>query len=214
MFQNRKDAGLRLANNIAKVWKSDDAVVVGIPRGGVVVANEIAERLSLPLELILVKKISHPQNDEVAIGAVSINKIHLDNREFYDDIWLQNELKKKRSRIHEMMNVFGVAAVPAVENKVVILVDDGVATGYTLLLAFELLRRERPKRIVVAIPVCPIEFFSILEKLSDDVYCLEVSSHFQSIGQFYEFFEQVEDHKVITLLQENKKARQNRAEKV
>lgn len=211
MFQNRKDAGLRLAKNIAKDWKSDDAIVVGIPRGGVVVANEIAERLALPLELILVKKISHPQNDEVAIGTVSIDKIHLENREFYDEFWLENELRKKRSRVIEMMKVFGVEAIPAVENKVVILVDDGVATGYTLLLAIELLKRQSPRRIEIAIPVCPIEFYSILKKLVDHVYCLEVSSHFQSIGQFYEYFDQVEDIEVVTLLQKNKKARQNRA---
>lgn len=211
MFLNRADAGRKLADVIPFHWYKQDVIVVGIPRGGVVVANEIARKFELPLELILVKKIAHPLNEEVAIGAVSMDSILLENKQDYDHRWLTLEIERKRFRIGEMKKLFQVQPVPKVHNKTVILVDDGVATGFTLLHAIELLRQQLPREITVAVPVCPKELVSSIESKADAFYRLEIPSFFHSIGQFYERFDQVEDEEVNSILDENKKARHNRA---
>jgi putative phosphoribosyl transferase len=211
MVFNRADAGRKLADVIPFRWDKQDVIVVGIPRGGVVVANEMARKFELPLELILVKKIAHPLNEEVAIGAVSANSILLENKQDYDHHWLTLEIERKRFRIGEMKELFQVQPIPKVQHKIVILVDDGVATGFTLLHAIDLLRQQLPREIIVAVPVCPKELVSIIETKVDAFYCLEIPSVFHSIGQFYQRFDQVEDEEVNSILDENKKARHNRA---
>ncbi len=211
MFLNRSEAGRRLADVIPFHRVKRDVTVVGIPRGGVVVASEIANKFDLPLELILVKKIAHPLNDEVAIGAVSLDSMLLENKQDYEPDWLSMEIERKRIRIEEMKDLFQVDPIPTVHNKVVILVDDGVATGFTLLHANELLRQQLPKEIIVAVPVCPNELVSTIESNVDAFYCLEIPTVFHAIGQFYERFDQVKDDEVNSILNENKKARHNRA---
>jgi predicted phosphoribosyltransferase len=211
MVFNRADAGRKLADVIAFRWDKKDVIVVGIQRGGVVVASEIAKKFELPLELILVKKIAHPLSDEVAIGAVSLDSMLLENSRDYDPCWLSIEIERKRVRIGEMRDLFKVHPTPQVRDKVIILVDDGVATGFTLLHAIDLLRQQLPTEIIVAVPVCPKELVSTIESKVDAFYCLEIQSVFHSIGQFYQRFDQVEDEEVNSVLDENKKARHNRA---
>jgi len=211
MFLNRAEAGRKLADVIPFHWVKRDVIVVGIPRGGVVVASEIANKFELPLELILVKKIAHPLNDEVAIGAVSLDSMLLENSQDYDPGWLSSEIERKRVRIEEMKDLFQMHPIPQFRDKVVILVDDGVATGFTLFHAIELLRQQLPREIIVAVPVCPKEFVSTIESKADVFYCLEAPSIFHSIGQFYQYFDQVEDEEVNSILAKNKKARNNRA---
>jgi predicted phosphoribosyltransferase len=110
-----------------------------------------------------------------------------------------------------MRDLFKVHPTPQVRDKVIILVDDGVATGFTLLHAIDLLRQQLPTEIIVAVPVCPKELVSTIESKVDAFYCLEIQSVFHSIGQFYQRFDQVEDEEVNSVLDENKKARHNRA---
>jgi predicted phosphoribosyltransferase len=211
MFLNRAEAGRKLADVIPFRWDKRDVIVVGIPRGGVAVATEIAKKFELSLELILVKKVAHPSNDEVAIGAVSLDSILLDDSQDYDPKWLTLEIERKRMRISEMKDLFQVHPIPQVHNKVVILVDDGIATGFSLLHSIELLRQQLPKELIVAVPVCPEDLISSVEENVDAFYCLETPSVFHSIGQFYQHFDQIEDKEVNAILDENKKARQNRA---
>lgn len=211
MFLNRAEAGRKLADVIPFHWSKRDVIVVGIPRGGVVVASEIANKFELPLELILVKKIAHPLNDEVAIGAVSLDSMLLENSQDYDPRWLSLEIERKRVRIEEMKDLFQVSSIPLVRDKVVILVDDGVATGFTLLHSIERLRQQLPTEIIIAVPVCPKELVSTIASKADAFYCLESPSIFHSIGQFYQYFDQVEDEEVNSILSKNKKARNNRA---
>ena len=207
MFKDRKDAGNQLAKLISRFKDNKNAIVVGIPRGGAVVAQEIAKQLRIPLFLILVKKISHPMNNEVAIGAVSLTDVLIENSEKYDNQWLSLEIEKKRNRIREMMELYQIDPVPKVKDKIVFLVDDGIATGHTIQLSINELKKKESKKLNVVVPICPVSLKNKFENQVETLISLYYPAYFHAIGEFYMSFNQIEDEEVIHLLTENKIAR-------
>jgi predicted phosphoribosyltransferase len=201
MFRDRIDAGQQLANDLKRYKRKKDTVVVALPRGGVVLGYTIANELHLPLDVILVKKIGHPSNPEFAIGAVSMTGMIIDGFTGIDQTYIDKttqkiqELLKKRYKLY-----YGDKSPMELKNKTVIVVDDGIATGKTLIAALELIRKEKPEEIIVAVPVAPPDSIKEIENYSDKIICLETYSPFHSIGLYYQDFTQVKDQEVKLLL--------------
>jgi putative phosphoribosyl transferase len=198
---NREEAAIMLADKLEK-YKGQDGVVLAIPRGGAPVAAPIAKKLGMPLEVTLSKKIGHPSNSEFAIGAVSMKGIAVDKRADVPDEYIKQEVQRVRENLKEKYKIFmGNRQHVPLKDKVVIIVDDGIATGKTLQATVELVKTEHPKKIVIAVPVAPYEAIEHFKSMVDEVICLLVPPYFQAVGQFYEVFGQTTDEEVIELLQ-------------
>lgn len=207
MFRDRVDAGQRLAR-VLKHFKGRDTVVLALPRGGIVLGAEVAKELKAPLGLVLVRKIGHPLFAEYAIGAVVEGEEPVYNENevvTIDEVWLKEAEASARELIeyrHELYYGEDLAP-PAIEDKVILLVDDGIATGLTMEAAVRALRHKRAKRIIVAVPVAPPESVNTLDSLADEVVVLEEPEAFiGSVGAHYREFEQVDDEEVRMLLRE------------
>ena len=204
MFIDRKQAGILLAKELKQYQNKTDAVVVTIPRGGVPVGFEISQALNLPLEIVLSKKIGHPFNKEYAIGAVTLKSSVLSEAaEEVSHEYIEDETGRIRGLLQQRYDwYYGMKKPLELTNKTVIIVDDGIATGNTLLSSIQLIEQEEPKEIVIALPVAPP---SALNKIRDlrsvtEVICILETRNFRAVGQFYEQFNQVSDEEVIALL--------------
>ncbi|AVR45573.1 phosphoribosyltransferase [Christiangramia fulva] len=202
MFKNRQEAGKLLFDKL-KNYKAQNAVILAIPRGGLPIGVILAKELKLPLEVALIKKIGHPLNKEYAIGAVSLNNIILDNQAADISLdFILNETKRLRAVLTERESEFYKNRKPLkLKGKIAIIVDDGVATGNTILATAQLVHEESPSKIIIAIPVAPM---STILKLSastyiDQIICLEQSLDFGGVGEFYENFDQVSDKEAFRL---------------
>ena len=206
MFTNREEAGNLLAKELKDYKNNKDAIIVAIPRGGVPVGYAIANQLNLPLDIVLSKKIGHPFHQEFAIGAVTLDDIILnDDVRSVDIEYIEEETKQIRKVLKKRKDLYYKNKVPLdLKNKTVIIVDDGVATGYTLISSINFIERQKPAKIVVAIPVGPPTVIKKMEKLPfvSQMVCLNKPYPFQSVGQFYQKFGQVHDKEVIRLLKE------------
>lgn len=205
MFKDRLDAAGRLVRRLQGYRDSRNAVVLAIPRGGLPIGARLARELGLRLDVILIKKIGHPENPECAIGAVSLTASSVDEalvaRGGVSSGYVAAEVSRLQDSLRRRSRLYRGAARPLpVQGKTVILTDDGAATGRTLLSAVELLRRDGAGRIVVAIPVAPPETVEALERAADEVVCLETPGNFMAIGQFYDDFSQVPDEEVVEIL--------------
>lgn len=202
LFSNRTEAGILLAEKLKK-YKSANAVVLAIPRGGVVLGYQIAKRLEISLDLVMSKKIGHPNNKEYAIGSVSLESAIISDVKDIPEEYIHNEILRIRKNLHKKYALFmGNRESIDVKNKIVILVDDGIATGNTLLASIEMLRINKPEKIVVAVPVVPQSTIEEVERVSDEFIYLLVPQYFTSVGAFYEDFEQVNEEEVIEMLRE------------
>ncbi|MDX2049086.1 MAG: phosphoribosyltransferase family protein [Chitinophagaceae bacterium] len=200
MFRDRIDAGLQLAEKLKK-YKNDAGIVLAVPRGGVPVAYAVARELGLPIEIILTKKIGHPFNKEYAIGAASLTDYFVIPHENVAQEYIELELQRIRTRLKEMYKRFMGDKTPEdPEGKTVIVIDDGVATGNTLLGTIHVLRKSKPRRIVIGVPVASESAFQKLSKEVDEVVAVLVPEEFYGVGAFYEDFEQVTDEEVIFYL--------------
>lgn len=200
MFQDRIDAGLALSKYLQH-YKHADAVTLAIPRGGVPVAFPVAKLLHLPLQIILSKKIGHPMHKEFAIGAVSLTGRVMAPNAFATEEYIQQETKNIREQLKaRYAQYMGDKKPVPLKNKIVIIIDDGIATGYTLLSTIEMIREEMPKKIVVAVPVASRQAALKLSKVADEFVCVLIPPHFHSVGEFYEDFMQVSDEEVIQIL--------------
>lgn len=202
MFYDRYEAGRRLAEGLKKYEK--EAVVVAIPRGGVLVGKEIAERLGCPLDLVIVRKVGHPFNPEYALCAVSetgeiCNEIEAEE---VDRKWLAEAKKEARDEAERRRKLYlGERKRQKMAGKTVILTDDGIATGMTYLMAVEEIRKMRPKRIVAALPVMPSEFEERLRKAVDEIVCLSIDKNYLgAVGAYYSNFPQVTDEEVMGMM--------------
>jgi putative phosphoribosyl transferase len=203
LFKNRHDAAMKLIPYLKK-YKDEGSIVLAVPRGGVPIGYYIAMHYDLPMELLLTKKIGHPLNSEVAIGAVSLEDHIIDKRLNIPESYIENEIRRIRESLKERYKKFMGARKPVdVENKIVIIVDDGIATGNTVLAAIRMIRQKHPKKIVVAIPVAPTETATIIKKIVDDFICLHIAEDFYGVGQYYEDFSEISDEEVIRLLKES-----------
>ena len=199
IFKDRFTEGKLLAKEFKKYTNKKDAVVLAIPRGGLQVGYSIAKELNLNLDIILTKKISYPGNPEYAIGAVSLKEEIIDNKEVPKE-YIKNEIKNIRKTLKERYKKYNTRQIN-VKNKIVILVDDGIATGKTMLLTIDLIKKQKPKKLIVVVPVGPAENIELLKEKAE-VTCLYSPEHFFAIGEFYENFEQVSDEEAISLVKE------------
>ena len=206
MFFNREEAGYLLADELQDYKDNLDAVIVTIPRGGVPVGAILAKELNLPLELVLSKKIGHPFHKEFAIGAVTIQDIKL-SAEAADapKVYIKKETKRIREILKKRYKAYYGGRVPlSLTDKIVIIVDDGVATGNTLISSIELIKLQGPRIIIVALPVAPFSTLQEIKSIPDikNTICLLAPADFYSVGQFYEDFSPVSDAEVVELLKE------------
>ena len=204
MFKNRIDAGRQLAEKLMK-FKGENVVVLAIPRGGLPLGEIIAKALKVPLDVSLTKKIGHPFNKEYAIGAVSLEGIILMDEIEVSKDYIEEETSRIRQKLKKRQDEYYKNRAPMnLEKKTVIVVDDGIPTGNTILATADLIKKQKPNKIVVAVPVAP---HSAIQKLKDsdnvdEVICLDTPNNFRAVGQFYENFEQVPDVEAIKLLED------------
>ncbi|HEV8051429.1 MAG TPA: phosphoribosyltransferase family protein [Parachlamydiaceae bacterium] len=205
-FKDRRDAG-RLLGQLLAQYRDDDVVVYALPRGGVVVAEEIANFLDAPIDLILAHKIGHPYQPEYAVAAVSESGHIIGNPKELIPLgkaWLDgekeqqiNEIKRKR-----LLYLKGKNEIP-LQGKIAIIVDDGIATGLTMQAGIRELKDRRPEKIVIAVPVTPKETANLLKNTVDDLVSIiapDSTKFLGSIGAYYDTFDQVEDSEVISIL--------------
>jgi putative phosphoribosyl transferase len=209
LFTDRVNAGRRLASALENLVDKD-AIVLAIPRGGVVVGYEVAKALDLPLDVIIPRKIGAPYNPELAIGAMTEDgTVLLDNRlvEYLrvSEDYIQKESETQKLEIQRRLKLYrGDIPYPTLKHRDVILVDDGIATGSTMKAALASVRKRGAKTVVIAIPVGPPSTIKELEEKADHVACLFTPEPFYAIGQFYEDFTQTLDEEVTRLLKLNK----------
>ncbi len=201
-FRDRIDAAIQLAPMLEK-YRNEEGVVLAVPRGGVPIGHYLAKYFNFPLELLMTKKLGLPSQPEYAIGAVTLEDCILEDTSQVSQEYVESEVKRIREELRRRYYKFMGGKQPVdLKGKTVIIVDDGIATGRTILAAIKLLRRKHPKRLVVAVPVAPAAAAEDFEELVDDFICLYTPSLFYSVSTFYDDFEQVEDDEVITLMQE------------
>lgn len=205
MFADRRDAGRRLAARLAAYEGRPRTIVLGIPRGGVVVGAEVARALRLPLDVILTKKIGHPRHPEFAIGVVDLRRELVDwdavRADSIETSYLESEIARIRESLRERYaNYRGGRPSEPLTGHVVLIVDDGIATGSTMLAAVRLARDDGAARVVAAAPVAPRDRLEALEAEADEVVVDSVPDDFFAIGQFYDAFDQVSDGEAMALL--------------
>jgi predicted phosphoribosyltransferase len=197
MFQNRIDAGKQLAERLKK-YQAEDGIILAIPRGGVPIAYEVAQELGWPVDLMLTKKLGHPNHKEYAIGAIGLEERIVVPHRDVPQSYIESETEVVRNRLKAMRQKFmGDQPQKDVKGKTVIIVDDGIATGQTVLAAVEILRKQQPAKIIVAAPVAANRTVLTLSEKADDVVVVDIPENFYGVGQFYEDFTQVSDEEVI-----------------
>lgn len=200
MFRDRIEAGLLLATKLKK-YKNDPGIVLAVPRGGVPVAYAVASELGFPIEVILTKKIGHPLNKEYAIGAASLTDHFVIPQENVSQEYINQELLRIRSRLKEMYKRFmGDKEPENLEGKTVIVIDDGIATGNTLMGTVNVLRKSKPGKIVIGVPVASQSAVQRLSKEVDEVVAVMIPEEFYGVGAFYKDFTQVSDEEVLFYL--------------
>lgn len=213
MFYDRKEAGQKLAKAISDkyilpkaecfkdrvVISKNNAIILALPRGGVIVAKEIANVLKIPLDVLVVRKIGYPQNPEYAIGAVgeSGEIVLSEEGKVIDPNYLKNEVKKEKEEVKRRLKEYrGKKGALNLKNKIVFLVDDGLATGLSMKAAIKEVKTKNPAKIIIAVPVAPAETIEELKKEVDEIIVLETPSPFFAIGNFYTKFDQITDEEV------------------
>ncbi len=201
LFRDRTDAALLLAEQLNK-YKNTNSIVLAVPRGGVPVAHHIANLLHLPLDIILCKKIGHPANPEYAVGSVSLDDIYLDEegKEISKEYIRRETQKIKMELSSRLLNLTPDGRRPDLKGKNVIIVDDGIATGRTLMACISEVKKKKPAQVIIAVPVASNQAAALIDPLVDEFLCLITSRNFQSVGQFYEYFPEVTDDEVKRLL--------------
>ncbi|RJQ26271.1 phosphoribosyltransferase [Candidatus Parcubacteria bacterium] len=207
MIHDRLHAGRLLAEKLTPLVKNKDCLVLAIPRGGVVVGAEIARILGVSLDVIISKKITPPDYPEYAIGAVTYDGVLYyghDWERYSTDPRFDEEINKKKSEVKRQIEAYRGTTSYDFDNKTVILVDDGIATGATVCAILEWLSQKKVKDIILAIPVIPFVTHEILKRFGVQIVALESPLEFSAVGQFYRKFEQVPDQIVLNLLQKYK----------
>lgn len=200
MFRDRIDAGLQLAAKLKK-YKNDPGIVLAIPRGGMPVAYAVAKELHFPVEVILTKKIGHPMNKEYAIGAASLTDYFIVPHDDVSQAYIEQELKKVREKLKDMYTLFMGNAEPTnLKNKTVIVIDDGIATGNTLMAIINVLRKSNPAKIIIAVPVASKSAVLKLADMVDEIVVVLIPDEFRGVGGFYEDFTQVTNEEVLDYL--------------
>jgi putative phosphoribosyl transferase len=206
VFPDRAEAGRVLAKRLKAYKNQRNVLVLGIPRGGVPVAFEVAAELHAPLDVFIVRKLGVPGREELAFGAIASGGIRFLDTEIVEAVGIsESEMERitatEKQELERRERAYRGGRVPlAVEGQTVIVVDDGIATGSSMQAAITALRQLKPSRLVVAIPVAPISTCRRLRPEVDDLVCVHLPTSFYAIGEFYEDFSQVSDQRVTELL--------------
>jgi predicted phosphoribosyltransferase len=201
MYFDRIEAGIILAKELDR-YKDVPGVVLAVPRGGVPIAYIVAKELNMPIDLLLTKKIGHPTNSEYAIGAVSLTDRYIVPHENIPDEYIETETENIRKRLQQLYKKFmGNQEPEPITGKTVIIIDDGIATGNTLMSTIGMIKKNHPSRIVVAVPVASTMALEKISAVVDEVVCPLVPPYFYGVGGFYENFEQVSDEEVMDYLE-------------
>ena len=206
LFRDRADAGRQLAAKLTAYAGRQDVLVLALPRGGVPVAAEVARRLGAPLDVYLVRKLGVPGHEELALGAIASGGTIVLNDDIVRGLAIPASVidalvRQERHELERRERVYrGDRPIPNVTGRVVILIDDGLATGATMRAAVEALRARHPARLVVAVPVGAPETCAALESLADEVACAVTPEPFYAVGLWYDDFDQTTDAEVGMLL--------------
>lgn len=206
LYKDRKDAGAQLARELTRYKDKGNVLILALPRGGAVTGYEIARLLNCPLDVLIVRKIGFPGQPELAIGAVSetgavalnegIIAAYRVSREY-----IEKEITEQRKEIERRVSLYrGGKSIPPLGDKIIILVDDGVATGATMKAAIATLKKESVERLAVALPVASKEAEAEIRKMVDECVCLAAPYDFMAVGNYYGDFAQVSDDEVVEIL--------------
>ena len=201
-----------MAEHVREYAGRDDVIVLALPRGGVPVAFEIAQALAVPLDVFVVRKLGLPGHEEFALGAIASGGTRVVNRRLLEALaipaeWIEAiEARESREVARRERDYRGERPPPDLAGRTVVLVDDGLATGSTMLAAIQAVQQEHPARVVVVVPVAPRDVCAALRRVADDVVCLRTPSDFQSVGTWYDDFSQTSDDEVRALLQRSRRA--------
>jgi putative phosphoribosyl transferase len=208
LFQDRKEAGIKLAGRLSRYKAVENILILALPRGGVPVAFEVAKSLEAPLEVFITRKLRFPDNAELALGALAENgEIFLNEGlvDYYSEGYLKEEVSYQKEEIkRRQIQYRDGRELPSLIGKVIILIDDGVATGATMMATIHALRASDVKKLIVAVSVAPSEIVGELSRLADDVVVLYTPSPFVAVGVYYLDFRQVSDEEVKGYLGEAK----------
>jgi putative phosphoribosyl transferase len=205
-FRNRTHAGQLLAESLTKYADRDDVIVLGLPRGGVPVAYEVAKSLHVPLDVLVVRKLGVPGYEELAMGAIASGGVQVVHHDVMRAMGipraaLEAEAAVQLKELHRRELAYrGHTGTPEIEGRIVILVDDGIATGYTLRAAVQALRQQRPKQLIIAVPTAAPDSCAELRPMVDVLIALLTPAAFRGVGQWYEDFSQTTDAEVTQLL--------------
>lgn len=206
LFDDRRDAGVALAAELTRYRGRDDVVVLALPRGGVPVAYEVARALGTPLDVMIVRKLGVPGQEELALGALASGGVRIINHGIVralaigeDDI--EAVARREQHEIERRERTYrGDRPPPELADRVVIVIDDGIATGATMRAAVAALRQHRPTRLIVAVPTASTEACEHLRREADEVVCLATPEPYMAVGRWYRHFDQTSDEEVRTLL--------------
>ena len=204
LFKNRIQAGKKLAEKLAEYKNKKDILVLGIPRGGIEVASAVAKELNAELSVIITKKITYPSNPEFAVGAASLGSYLIDEDYKHAEKTLKEDIKKLMSEIKSRYKKYTNGKIPILKGKTIIIADDGLATGHTMLAAIKYARSKKPKKIIAAVPVSSQEAYESVKKLADKIVCLDIPINFFAVGNFYQEFGQLSDGDVIKYIKKAK----------
>lgn len=211
MFLDRRDAGAKLASKLLKYKDKKDVLVLALPRGGVMTGYDTARALRVPMDVLIVRKIGVPWQPEFAAGALSetgalvINKLVVSGYKISKE-FLEKEVSRQKEEISRRIELYrNGKGIAGLEDKIIILIDDGAATGATMKAAVETLGEAKIMKLVVALPVSPVDTAEELRGMSDEFVCIETHDDFLAVGNYYQDFTQVSDEEVVDLLERSKK---------
>ncbi len=195
-----------MAELLKQFKDAKETIIIALPRGGVVVGFEVAKELNLPLDIVVPRKIGAPGNPEFAIGAITESGEMILNEEVFgiSESYLKSETEKERAEAERRLRLYRGSRLPLdLENKTVILIDDGLATGLTMRAAISSVKKMKAKKIIVAVPIAPPETVELIKKETDEIFYLEAPLLFGAVGAFYKEFGQTTDEEVIDLLKKS-----------
>lgn len=207
IFLDRKDAGEKLTDSLEK-FKDEDVIVLAVPRGGLEIAYDTVKKFGFKWDLIIPRKIGAPHNKEFAIGAVAVDGSYFINNHYVKMLgisqeYIEKEVLEQTKEIKRRMKEYrGKDTFPEVKDKTVIIIDDGIATGFTILAVIKSVKKQGAKKIILAIPVGPMEVIEEFKELVDEVICIYIPEQFYAVGSYYTDFKQVTDEEVFKIMNE------------